>query len=240
MEELDKYFSEQYDTKIQYASIEAGIKAHAEDYSFNIESELFNQLTKEQQKLWRKEIEQACISGGYNGLNLGLDKRYDKEEPVSDDLEKAAVEAFKQIVDSDKNNFLEIFKAGAKWQKTKDESTTEDLGEYINELSKQFPEVSFAKLSRIAVRVTKWQKQKDAEAINENALLYSARLEGIEIGKAEMKQQMMVKAIDGDITFDYYGDDDKIYGCIAHNSFCLEDFGLKDRDKVKVIVIKED
>ena len=41
------------------------------------------------------------------------------EEPVSDNLEKAAVEAFKQIVDSDKNNFLEVFKAGAKWQKEK-------------------------------------------------------------------------------------------------------------------------
>jgi len=59
-------------------------------------------------------------------------------------------------------------------------------------------------------------------------------------GMKQMKKQMMVNAIDGDITFDYYGDDDKIYGCIAHDSFCLEDFGLKDRDKVKVIVIKED
>lgn len=40
-----------------------------------------------------------------------------QEEPVSEDLEKAAVEAFKQIVDSDKNNFLEIFKTGANWKK---------------------------------------------------------------------------------------------------------------------------
>jgi len=40
-----------------------------------------------------------------------------KEEPVSEDLEQAAVEAFKHIVDSDKNNFYEIFKAGANWQK---------------------------------------------------------------------------------------------------------------------------
>jgi hypothetical protein len=39
-----------------------------------------------------------------------------QEEPVSKDLEEAAVEAFKQIVDSDKNSFLEIFKAGAKWK----------------------------------------------------------------------------------------------------------------------------
>ena len=38
-----------------------------------------------------------------------------QEEPVSNDLEKAAIEAFKQIVDSDKNSFYEIFKAGAQW-----------------------------------------------------------------------------------------------------------------------------
>ena len=31
----------------------------AEEYSFNIESELYNQLTPEQQKLWRKDIEDA-------------------------------------------------------------------------------------------------------------------------------------------------------------------------------------
>jgi hypothetical protein len=40
-----------------------------------------------------------------------------QEESVSEDLEKAAVEAFKQIVDDDKNNFLEIFRAGIKWHK---------------------------------------------------------------------------------------------------------------------------
>lgn len=63
---------------------------------------------------------------------------------------------------------------------------------------------------------------------------------GMAIQALQQKEQMMAKAIDGDITFDYYGDGDKTYGCIAHNSFCLEDFGLKDRDKVKVIVIKEE
>ena len=53
-----------YEQCVQYDSIKAGIQAHAETYSFNIESELFNQLTKEQQKLWRKEIAQAFVSGG--------------------------------------------------------------------------------------------------------------------------------------------------------------------------------
>lgn len=64
------------DNRIQYDSIEAGIKAHAETYSFNIESKLFNQLTKEQQELWREEIEQAVISGGGCGVELAKDMRY--------------------------------------------------------------------------------------------------------------------------------------------------------------------
>ncbi len=37
----------------------------AEEYSFNIPSELFQQLTKEQQVLWRKEIENT-FNNGYN------------------------------------------------------------------------------------------------------------------------------------------------------------------------------
>jgi len=65
-----------YEQCIQYPSIKDGIKAHAETYSFNIESQLFNQLTKEQQLLWRKEIEQAVISGGDAGVELARDIRY--------------------------------------------------------------------------------------------------------------------------------------------------------------------
>ena len=65
-----------YEQCVQYDSIKAGIQAHAETYSFNIESELFNQLTKEQQALWRKEIEQAVISGGDTGYLLAKDTRY--------------------------------------------------------------------------------------------------------------------------------------------------------------------
>lgn len=65
-----------YEQCVQYDSIKAGIQTHAETYSFNIESELFNQLTKEQQALWRKEIERACISGGEVGVELARDPRY--------------------------------------------------------------------------------------------------------------------------------------------------------------------
>lgn len=65
-----------YAQRIQYDSIRAGIYAYAETYSFNIKSELFNQLTKEQQSLWRKEIEQAVINGGNAGVELAKDTRY--------------------------------------------------------------------------------------------------------------------------------------------------------------------
>ena len=56
----------------------------------------------------------------------------------------------------------------------------------------------------------------------------------------DYEQQMIKEAKDGVITFDYYGDNHKIYGCIAHDSFSLEELGLKDGDKVKLIIIKED
>ena len=65
-----------YDNRIQYDSIKSGIEAFASTYSFNIESKLFSQLTKEQQQLWREEIEQAAIAGGENGIELSRDNRY--------------------------------------------------------------------------------------------------------------------------------------------------------------------
>ena len=78
-----------YEQYVQYSSIKDGIKAHAETYSFNIESVLFNQLTKEQQALWRKEIEQACISGGEAGVELARDTRYKENLEVKEvDLDK--------------------------------------------------------------------------------------------------------------------------------------------------------
>lgn len=91
-----------YEQCVQYDSIKAGIQAHAETYSFNIESELFNQLTKEQQKLWRKEIEQACVSGGEVGVELARDPRYKeniKEKEV--DLEKEFDDYTKDILACD-------------------------------------------------------------------------------------------------------------------------------------------
>ena len=44
----------------------------AEEYSFNIPSELFQQLTNEQQVLWRKEIE-STFNNGYQQAEKDLE-----------------------------------------------------------------------------------------------------------------------------------------------------------------------
>ena len=87
-----------YEQCIQYDSVKAGIQAHAETYSFNIESLLFNQLTKEQQTLWRKELEQACISGGETGVELARDPRYKENAEVKEiNLEKHLKEDIEDV-----------------------------------------------------------------------------------------------------------------------------------------------
>lgn len=73
-----------YEQCIQYQSVKDGIKAYAETYSFNIQSQLFPQLTKEQQALWRKEIEQAVISGGDAGVTLARDQHYKENLEVKE------------------------------------------------------------------------------------------------------------------------------------------------------------
>ena len=87
-----------YEQAVQYPTVKDAIEAHAETYSFNIESQLFPQLTKEQQALWRKEIEQACISGGDAGVTLARDQRYKENLEVKEaDFEKE----YKEYVDED-------------------------------------------------------------------------------------------------------------------------------------------
>jgi hypothetical protein len=60
----------------------------------------------------------------------------------------------------------------------------------------------------------------------------------IERDKETCKENGSSLTLDGVITFDYY-DGDKAYGCVAHDSFCLEDWGLKDMDKVKILILKK-
>ena len=100
-----------YELLVQYPSVKDAIQAHAEDYSWNIESELFQQLTPEQQKLWRKEIEQACISGGYSGLNLAKDPRYKENLEVKEvDSNDAFIE--KACAWLKENIYQHIYKQG--------------------------------------------------------------------------------------------------------------------------------
>jgi kynurenine formamidase len=88
---------------------------------------LQNELIQEKKKGFGSDIDDACILELQNVLTY-IDSL--QEEPVSEDLEKAAVNAFKQIVDSDKNNFLEIFKAGSEWQK---QQTISKASKWIDE-----------------------------------------------------------------------------------------------------------
>jgi hypothetical protein len=101
-------------------------------------------FTEEDRKILCEDCEEKCeyakkeepVSNNYSALlpciyNRALEERvkYCKycsaacegrvKEPVSEELEEAAVEAFKQIVDENRNSFLEIFKAGAQWMHKK-------------------------------------------------------------------------------------------------------------------------
>lgn len=148
--------------------------------------------------------------------------------PASNDLEEAAklcVSDFLCITneedwDDAAVDALNIFKASAQWQK------------------EQFEK------NRLAHCDTQTEEEAEIESdfvmgIIENEHRQPTFDDAIKYGMRLQKKQMMAKAVDGVVAFDYYGDDDKTYGCIAHDSFCLEDFGLKDMDKVKMILIKE-
>ena len=147
-----------YEQCVQYDSIKAGIQAHAETYSFNIESELFYQLTKEQQKLWRKEIEQACISGGEVGVELARDTRYKETLEVKEvDLDKEkinrnrnmikveeAAEKWRETYCPNAPSVYDAFIAGAKWQEEQSKCEMfEDLEEELKEWMEYGPHTNF-------------------------------------------------------------------------------------------------
>ena len=68
------------DNRIQYDSIESAVEAQAQEYSFNIDSELFHQLPNDEQRnLWRKEIEDAVKNGASLAFELIKDERYNKK-----------------------------------------------------------------------------------------------------------------------------------------------------------------
>ena len=97
-----KPVEQNYDNRIQYDSIKSGIEAFASTYSFNTESKLFSQLTKEQQQLWREEIEQAAIAGGEYGIELSRDNRYKENRTIewSEEDETKLRDVVRMIEDS--------------------------------------------------------------------------------------------------------------------------------------------
>ena len=137
-----------------------------------------------------------------------------KEEPVSEEFKKAAVEAFKQIVDSDKNNFFEIFKAGTQWQKQQFEK---------NRL-------------KHCDSITNEQAELEQGFVEKHLDMHQRMptfLDAIEYGMQFKEQQLMAKAVDGEVT----------YGkslAIPSLGYRLDKEGLDFGDKVKVIIIKKD
>jgi hypothetical protein len=105
-------------------------------------------------------------------LGMRIAKRFyeigrNHQEPVSEDLEKAAkqysfyIPTQCEATETWKKETEQHFIDGAKWKLAKNKSITLDnLDKFINELSKQFPEVSFAKVCKIATRTAKWLKQQ--------------------------------------------------------------------------------
>lgn len=169
-----------------------------------------------------KYLQQLYPNGGHCWLDgqriaaIDMAIKALQEEPVSEDFEEAMQHNAPDNIGVDdllywRNGFI----TGAKWKTT---IVSEDFEEVVKTLWNEMNTgheysviESYNVFYGLCLDIANWQKE-----------------------------QMMAKAIDGDVTFDYYGDDDKTYGCIAHDSFCLEDFGVKDKDKVRMILIKED
>ena len=124
-----------------------------------------------------------------------------------------------------------------------DEPTSEDLEQeidrwYNNEASKDFENVLWKYICKCARHFANWQKE---QLLLNNEKYHTVPVSILDrlYANEEKLEQMMKEAIDGEITFDYYGNGDMTYGCVAHGSFCLEDRGLKDKDTVKLIIVKE-
>lgn len=53
------------------------------------------------------------------------------------------------------------------------------------------------------------------------------------------KEQMMKNAVDGEVTLDYWDSEDREVDLILADNVIGEEHGIKDGDKVKLIIIKE-
>ena len=140
------------------------------------------------------------------------------EEPVSKELEKAAVEAFKKIVDSDKNNFLEIFNAGAEWKK---EQFEKNRLKHCDSITNEQAELEQGFIDQ---HLDKYQRMPTF-------------LDAIEYGMQLHKQEMMKDAISCKLC--WY---DGFYLDYTEEELCnvVGKRPLEVGDVLKVIIIKED
>ena len=74
----------------------------AEEYSFNIPSELFQQLTKEQQVLWRKEIENT-FNNGYQQAEKDI------KEELSNLFQEFMLDCIKDDTETHILHFVDVF-----------------------------------------------------------------------------------------------------------------------------------
>ena len=202
---------------------------------------LMGELIQEKKKGFGSDSDDACILELQNVLTY-IDSL--QEEPVSEDLEEAAVEAFKQIVDSDKNNFLEIFKAGAEWEKNQamaeiqaqsmalahgcpKENTSNDLKEAadnaLESITDQYDIISVGSCLEMFRLGAEWQKAQE----------YACYEEAFEDGAEWKKQQMMAKA--ADMVVGYWMPNGLML-TVDETENCYD---IDEGDRVKVIVIKE-
>lgn len=154
---------------VQYIS-KSAVLAEIRKYKNNAEAYLKYHHNRNDKSVYAFEQEKLAMCE----LLSFLDTLEVQEEPVSEDLKKAAkqysfyIPTQCEATETWKKETEQHFKDGAKWQLAKNKSITlDDLEKFINELSKQFSEVSFAKVCKIATRTAKWKEQqmmKDAVA----------------------------------------------------------------------------
>ena len=173
-----------------------------------------------------------------------------QKEPISEDLEKAANDwnekasfnPFYMVMNGDKpidvkqdiTTHADSFKAGAKWQKQKDSIP---VSEELEEAAKNYAlnntpwDDCKDEIQESFKAGAKWQREQDQSTIElaeDHAML---------AGMEKMKEEMIAKAIDGYVIEDIEeGNGDFLLSA----DYLPKSIGLKDQQKVKVIVIKED
>lgn len=121
---------------------------------------------------------------------------------------------------------------------------SEDLEEAADEYEKKHtyqrydgggltPEYN-ATLAEAVIFGAKWQKQRDAELIE---IAYN---DGITIGMTKQKEQMMQKAVEGEIRGDIRSQEEEPYQIWAESDFLPLDEKFEIGDKVRIIIVKEE